>query len=35
LNPPPGTLLAEGDILVVIGTHRDVDRAFDILGGKA
>jgi CPA2 family monovalent cation:H+ antiporter-2 len=35
VNPPPETPLAAGDILVLIGTHRDVDRAFDLLEGKA
>lgn len=31
LNPPPDTALGAGDIVVVIGTHREVDLAFDIL----
>ncbi len=35
VNPPPDTLLKGGDILVVIGTHRDVEGAFDALGGKS
>jgi CPA2 family monovalent cation:H+ antiporter-2 len=31
LNPPPDTRLAAGDIVIIIGTHREVDAAFDVL----
>ncbi|HLF13623.1 MAG TPA: cation:proton antiporter [Bacteroidota bacterium] len=34
LNPPPDTRLAAGDIVIVIGTHKEVDGAFDVLEGK-
>lgn len=34
-NPPPDVQLAEGDILVLIGTHRDVESAFNVLEGRA
>lgn len=31
LNPPPDSTLAEGDIVIIIGTHREVDAAFELL----
>jgi len=33
VNPAPETRLEGGDILVLVGTHRSVDAAFDLLGG--
>jgi CPA2 family monovalent cation:H+ antiporter-2 len=34
LNPPADARLAPGDIVIIIGTHREVDSAFDVLEGK-
>lgn len=31
-NPAPETVLAEGDDLVLVGSHEDIDRAFVLLG---
>lgn len=31
-NPTPTTTLAEGDDLVLVGSHEDIDRAFVLLG---
>lgn len=31
-NPQPTTTLAEGDDLVLVGSHEDIDRAFVLLG---
>lgn len=33
-NPAPDTLLEEGDDLVLVGSHAEIDRAFDLLGGR-
>jgi CPA2 family monovalent cation:H+ antiporter-2 len=33
LNPPPDARLGAGDILILIGTHREVDAAFEVLEG--
>jgi CPA2 family monovalent cation:H+ antiporter-2 len=34
-NPAPDTVLETGDDLVLVGSHADIDRAFDLLGGRA
>lgn len=33
-NPVPDTVLETGDDLVLVGSHADIDRAFDLLGGR-
>lgn len=33
-NPAPDTVLESGDDLVLVGSHADIDRAFDLLGGR-
>jgi len=32
-NPGPDTVLAAGDDLVLVGSHQEIDRAFDLLAG--
>lgn len=34
-NPAPDTVLETGDDLVLVGSHAQIDRAFDLLGGRA
>ncbi len=33
-NPAPDTVLETGDDLVLVGSHAEIDRAFDLLGGR-
>ena len=33
-NPAPDTALETGDDLVLVGSHQEIDRAFDLLGGR-
>jgi len=33
-NPAPDTALDAGDDLVLVGSHAEIDRAFDLLGGR-
>lgn len=33
-NPAPDTALEAGDDLVLVGSHAEIDRAFDLLGGR-
>ena len=33
-NPDAGTVLEEGDDLVLVGSHAEIDRGFDLLNGR-
>jgi CPA2 family monovalent cation:H+ antiporter-2 len=33
-SPLPDTLLESGDTLVLVGSHEEIDRAFEVLGGE-